>query len=89
MFFALRAENLQISQTLDRSKQEVAQSQAHCNDLGRYLEHPQCTRDEVFHSPELEWMHMEQKPSLNVLFLVVEKRALMYPPGAVFVYSSG
>ena len=54
-----RTLNLQLFQMLDRSKDEVAQLQARC-EFWRYLEPTQYARDEVNHSPELEWMQMEE-----------------------------
>ena len=56
----LRAENSQTSQHADRSGEEVARLQARCHELWRYREPTQCARDEVDHSPELEWMHWEE-----------------------------
>ena len=46
---------------LERSKQWVAQLQARCHEnLAFIFEPTQFSRDEVFHSPELEWMHMKK-----------------------------
>ena len=44
----LRAVNLRLSQSLDRSKEEVAQLQARCDEFWRHLELPQKTRDEAY-----------------------------------------
>ena len=56
----LRAEHFRISHNLERSKEEVAQSQARCNEFWHHRDPTQCTRDEANLSPELEWMHMEE-----------------------------
>ena len=45
---------------LDQSKEEVAQLHARGNESWRHPEPTQSTRDEVYHSPELEWIHMEE-----------------------------
>ena len=56
--FRREAENLKFSQSL---KMRVAQLQARCNDFWRDLKLTQFSRDGVHYSPELEWMHMEEK----------------------------
>ena len=56
----LGAEHLQICQKWERSKEEVAQLQARCNEFGHLLEPTQSTRDEGYFSPELELMQMEE-----------------------------
>ena len=74
----LGADWLQICQILDRFKEGVAQSQARCNDFWACLEYTQYTRNEVHHSPELEWMHMEEnRPEFAAQ--VVEEVVLMFP----------
>ena len=55
----LRDENLQISQSLDKSKEEVAQLQARCNEFRRHLKPTQYTRYEAYLS-RAGWMHMEE-----------------------------
>ena len=41
-------------------KKRLLSYKLHCNEFWRHLEPTQYTRDEVFLSSELEWMHMEE-----------------------------
>ena len=59
----LGAENLQFSQILVRSADEVAQFQARCNEIWRHPEAAQCSRDEVHCSLELELDAHGRKPA--------------------------
>ena len=59
----LGAENLQFSQNLVMSADEVAQFQARCNEIWRHLEAAQCSRDEVHCSLELELDAHGRKPA--------------------------
>ena len=54
------SENPQISQHLDRSKEEVAPLRARCNDFWHLLEPTPYARDERYLFQELEWMQMEE-----------------------------
>ena len=53
------AENLQLTQMLHRSEDEVAELQARSKKVWCYLEPTQHMQDEE-HSSELEWVHMEE-----------------------------
>ena len=69
---------------LDRSKEEVApvtsSPQTH---FWRYPESTQYTRDEVDHSPEPEWIQMENQPESaatgGAVLLMVQEWLLMRP----------
>ena len=56
----LGTQNLQRSQNLDWSKEEVAHLRAHYNEFGHHLEPTQYTRYEGYLFQKLEWMHMEE-----------------------------
>ena len=56
----LGADNLQLTQSLDRSEEEVAQLEARRHEFWDQLEPNQFPRDEGHSSQELEWMRMEE-----------------------------
>ena len=71
VLLALEQKNLQLSQKLDRSKEEVAQLQARskeevaqlqarCDEFWHHPEPTQYARDEGYLSQVLEWMQMEE-----------------------------
>ena len=55
----LRADDSHISRNFGLLQRRSCSLQVRCNDFWRYPELTQYT-DEVYHSPELEWMHMEE-----------------------------
>ena len=73
------AVRIHISQHVDRSEEEAAQSQARCSEVWRYLEPTQDTRDAVCHSQG--WSGCIRKNiGLDLRLLVVEAWVLMLPP---------
>ena len=70
-------ESLQISQHLDRSKEQVARLQARCHEIWRHLEPTQYLRVEGYFPRA--GVASNGKISLNPLLLVVEEWLLMTP----------
>ena len=66
MVFASERQNLQISQSLDRSEEEVAQLQARCHDFGAMLS-PHSLRKTKEISQELECVCKWKTASLDLL----------------------